>query len=246
MIRTEFSRWMDAPGLVAGEDLIRLGEIVSEHPWFTSGQVLLACGFHATESIRYPGQLKKAAAYAADRRILKEHIARSGPGQFPPVPLPFPAPETEEPGLPLPETVQVSITPELPSYERLTQEELLAIVKKRLAEIAAENDGKQDAGYGIHDEGSVTAAPVAKAALIDKFIRDEPKISRPRAVFFSPSESAIRSNFDDEEIVSETLAQLFANQGNVQKAIHIYQKLSLQNQEKSRYFAAQIEKLQSE
>jgi hypothetical protein len=82
-----------------------------------------------------------------------------------------------------------------------------------------------------------------KAALIDKFIREEPRISKPKASFFSPTDSSVRSNMDDEEIVSETLARLFAEQGNTQKAIHIYEKLCLINQEKSRYFAAQIEKL---
>jgi hypothetical protein len=48
---------------------------------------------------------------------------------------------------------------------------------------------------------------------------------------------------DEEEIVSETLALLYARQGNIQKAIHIYQKLSLRFSEKSRYFAAQIENI---
>jgi len=135
----------------------------------------------------------------------------------------------------------------------MTQEELLAIVRKRLAEIEAEASGMQpacrpgrDAGYGMRDKGQDIRVAESKTALIDRFILEEPKISKPKAVFFSPSESAIRSNFDDEEIVSETLARLYANQGNVQKAIHIYEKLSLLNQEKSRYFAAQIEKLQSE
>ena len=80
---------------------------------------------------------------------------------------------------------------------------------------------------------------IDKAALYKQY----PEFSKPKATFFHPSDSAHRSNFDEEEIVSETLAQLYARQGNISKAIHIYKKLSLLNQEKSRYFAAQIEKL---
>jgi hypothetical protein len=221
------------------------------NPWFQSGQVLLACCYHAAGSERYPGQLKKAAAYAADRTLLKEHISQFRVQH----PTPGPSPQREGSGDP----AAIILPPESPSYERMTQEELLAIVKKRLAEIEAETSGMQpacrpgrDAGYslpagqaGMRDSGPESRTTVSKTALIDRFILEEPKITKPRAVFFSPSESAIRSNFDDEEIVSETLAQLFTNQGNVHKAIHIYKKLSLLNQEKSRYFAAQIEKLES-
>ena len=70
-------------------------------------------------------------------------------------------------------------------------------------------------------------------------------MSRPKREFFNPASSSQRSNMDEEDIVSETLALLYAKQGNLQKAIHIYEKLSLINQEKSRFFAAQIEKLSS-
>jgi hypothetical protein len=136
----------------------------------------------------------------------------------------------------------------------MSQEELLAIVKKRLAEINAEQKREQ-LPTGIPEPESEIPKPeshvpghgfpASKASLIEKFIQEEPRISKPKAAFFSPTESAIRSNFDEEEIVSETLAQLYAQQGNIQKAKHIYEKLSLINQEKSRYFAAQIEKLSS-
>jgi hypothetical protein len=97
-------------------------------------------------------------------------------------------------------------------------------------------------------ESTVEPAPeravfMTKEDIIEKFIREEPGISRQKSEFFNPNESAIKSSLDDDEIVSETLAQLYHNQGNTPKAIKIYEKLSLLFPEKSRYFAAQIEKL---
>ena len=79
--------------------------------------------------------------------------------------------------------------------------------------------------------------------LIDEFIKNEPSISRSQARFFNPAEAAKSSVVDDENIVSETLAKIFFDQGKFEKAISIYRKLSLKFPEKSSYFAAQIEKI---
>jgi hypothetical protein len=54
---------------------------------------------------------------------------------------------------------------------------------------------------------------------------------------------AKKSIEDHNEIVSETLARVYADQGNVQKAIQVYEKLSLLYPEKNTYFAALVEKL---
>lgn len=165
------------------------------------------------------------------------------------------APSVSSESATLPGVITTLAKPSDESQERMTQKELLFVVRKRLAEIETgrkfSNDSIESSADGVISVLKPEVAPddndiketKSKNDLIDTFIREEPSISKPKATFFHPSDSAHRSNFDEEEIVSETLAQLYARQGNINKAVHIYKKLSLLNQEKSRYFAAQIEKL---
>lgn len=64
----------------------------------------------------------------------------------------------------------------------------------------------------------------------------------PETVF----EMAVNSISRNDELVSESLAQVYVKQGKVKQAIEVYRKLSLQNPEKNVYFAAKIENLQKD
>ena len=81
--------------------------------------------------------------------------------------------------------------------------------------------------------------------LIDNFIKQEPRITPSKSAFYSPINMAKRSIIESDDIVSETLANIYAQQGNFQKAISFYTKLSLRFPEKSRYFAALIKELEN-
>jgi pentatricopeptide repeat protein len=49
-----------------------------------------------------------------------------------------------------------------------------------------------------------------------------------------------------DEIVTETLAKVYAKQGNIAKAKRIYGQLILKNPEKKTYFASLIKQLETE
>jgi tetratricopeptide (TPR) repeat protein len=90
-------------------------------------------------------------------------------------------------------------------------------------------------------------------AIVDQFIKEEPKISRPsketiieekpKKEFFSPIKKAKESLDVHSMPVSETLAKIFALQGNYPKAIFAYEQLILINPEKKIFFASRIEEL---
>jgi tetratricopeptide (TPR) repeat protein len=80
-------------------------------------------------------------------------------------------------------------------------------------------------------------------ALIEKFIKSEPRIVAKKVEFYSPVNVAKHSVEFNEDLVSEPLAAIFEKQGYFDKAIKAYEKLSLKFPEKRAYFATRIEKI---
>ena len=94
-------------------------------------------------------------------------------------------------------------------------------------------------------ENSGHPKPVTKDfEIIENFIRKDPQITPPKAEQIDNENKAKKSAEDHNDLVSETLANIYIEQMLYEKAIDTYQKLSLKFPEKSRYFADLIQSIE--
>ncbi len=232
MNKESFNGYILNPVILAEESVSQLMELVRDFPYCQSARVLLTTALYKGKSIHYDAELKLTAIYAGDRATLKKRIYQTGEKEIP-VSLPDEHVEIET------EEEKASEQPvEVKQTEEDKISELKRIVQERIAQIEAEQ---------ARITGKEKELPrETKTELIDKFIENEPSITRQKGTFFNPVDAARSSVVDQENIVSETLAKIYMDQGFYDKAIKTYQKLSLKFPEKSAYFAALIEKAEKE
>ena len=252
------------PERMQGEVVQEIEQLVADYPYFAIGQALLAIAYQNTDNNRYDSQLRRAAAIMPNRDKLRlfslvaRHRLESKPettalpDEFKPTENEFNSTEsidTEEKNsniirekvFIIPEIdlsgsrEQLSAEMDLLEEKRKSLDELKALIAARLKEMEEEKQRKK--------KDEPTPKKLSRKELIDKFILENPTISRPKAEFYNPISVAQNSITDQENIVSETLAQIYEKQGYLDKAISIYEKLGLKYPEKSRYFAAQIERI---
>ncbi|MBR6654984.1 MAG: hypothetical protein IKL20_00055 [Alistipes sp.] len=109
-----------------------------------------------------------------------------------------------------------------------------------------------EAARVVQSEGAVSRyeidvekiAEVSEGEIISRFLRkNDYRIVAEEGE--AESDVCTEAEIDDEDdIVSEELAEIYLAQGLKNEAIAIYRKLSLQNSEKSIYFAEKIENIE--
>ena len=204
------------PMQIGKQEIADMRVSLQAFPYFTSMQLLFAKGLYNTDSISYNRQLRKAAAYAGDRKLLFRLITENVKEveQIPKIKI-----EKKEKIQTPEKELKIGKPLEFTEKEPHSFSEWLALTKTK----------KIDRTKGKEEN------------LIDKFVETEPRISKPkREEFFSPVQSAKESLIENDEIVTETLARVYLEQAHYDKAIAAYEKLSLKFPQKSSFFASQI------
>ena len=90
---------------------------------------------------------------------------------------------------------------------------------------------------------SATNEGLGVSDLIDRFIEQQPSIGKLREAGAPVEEWAQTSVMEDPTLVTETMARIFAKQGQIGKARKAYRYLALKYPAKSTYFACQLKNL---
>lgn len=323
MRKSELHELIAQPASIGKGQISDLQDLLSEYPYFTSAQLLLAKAFHQSENINFEKQLRLSAAYAGDRSQLHQLIlgdygieseleaeaaAIQNGSDDPPkesIPQDFPHPAIEQPfGFPEAEaptypadgiqsesegagetsfTEAKELDEEAKADQAFLDSQIMtAAINSSIMQEVEEEQGEDEAFFAnistplnvtttddeaesfsietreddekaqfdeseghtfsdwlSHLSGRRSKKERAKNSGLKKIAEQVEQIQK-KAEFYSASKMARLSVQESDDLVTETLANVFEAQGKHEKAIQAYQKLSLKFPEKKVYFAGRI------
>ncbi len=233
--------------------LAEIKHIIAKYPYCQSAYLPLLKKYYAESHIDFEDTLKLSAVYFSDRSRIRKFLLEESKT------ISLPEAVKEKATITAEEKIAASIAAIDPLLDQLNSQILAEAVGfsleheiekeiAKLPEIPVEketekwNDQNKDF-YSWLEKPKDETPKLKYAHLIDKFLTDQPKIV-PKKEFFSPVNMARKSVEEDEEIVSETLANLYAQQGHYTKALKAFHQLSLKFPKKNTYFSARIKEIE--
>jgi hypothetical protein len=221
MLSSQFIALIRQPESIQKEDLLRLDNLCTEHPYCSSVHKLRLKALKDSKSDRYNKELKLTAAISGNRSLLFEYITKEH--------FNSPVKKVVEQIKDSPEEVLELGKPlEFDTTETHSFGEWLKLAN--IKPIEREEETKKIAKL----------KPLEKTNKIVDFIAKSIKKEKPKKEFFSPTAMAQQSMEENNSLMTETLAKVYLEQGHYKKAITAYEILSLKYPQKSGLFADQI------
>jgi len=244
MNTSDFTYLLHHPSALNKDQVSHVSAIIEEFPYFQSARAIYLKGLKDSGSFKYNQELKMTAAYTTDRTVLFDfitsevflqndistHIKQNFDQiktikvqEFQDISMRTSSTEDSyESKLELGKPFQFDKT------ETFSFSEWLRLAQKKPIDRSEASESEEDSS---RDE---------KFALIDAFISNKPKL-KPLDKHSKLINVAEDSAFETEDLMTETLARIYVEQKNYDKAIQSYRILSLKYPEKSSLFADQIQ-----
>ncbi|MEI6820898.1 MAG: hypothetical protein WCL51_03115 [Bacteroidota bacterium] len=238
-----YTTLIKAPFKLDSSSLIDIKELVRKYPFCQSAQVLYLLNLIKIKE-EFSKQQSLTAVYVNNRKVIKnlcDNIHSISTDNSTEQELEQNSKDIKAVADINNEVEKEEIVEKENKQERNTSSELIEIIQKRLAEI---NKEKSNVKQAVAENQEKYDKEIKDAnELIEKFLKDQPKIKTPKQEKEFVEDLERNSLADNDDIISETLASIYEKQGYFTKAIKLYNKLILKFPEKSSYFANQIQRL---
>ncbi|MFM7021486.1 MAG: hypothetical protein ACKOXB_00795 [Flavobacteriales bacterium] len=254
-----FHQLLQNPDALSIEQLTKLKHIIEKYPYFQSAYLLLLKHYYNNNHIDFEDTLKLTVVYSTDRgkvrKYLKQIAAEEIPSlsvveeqnqQVPEISIATEKPEKAVVADPLMDQLNQQILAEAVNFslQQEVEEDIKNLPEESLiATIEEDTTTPRDFYSWLEKPKEEPKKKLKYEHLIDKFLSEQPKIV-PKKEFFSPVNMARKSVEEDDTIVSETLANLYVQQGHYSKAVKAFQQLSLKFPKKRAYFDARISEIE--
>lgn len=269
MTQQQFIEYFFSPEKLNSSSIDALEKLVMEYPYFQIGRLLYLKNLHNQNSIEYEKNLALTSAYLSNRQVLyefiKKRISLPEPRLLGDEKKNIPAAEllklltqneillSIEPMVVLPEIPVyfkeniLVVKQETETREQESEEVQKAETRNEKQETHSFNDWLIIAGSKSLQQirGEKDIEKKQKAEIIQRFILEETAkpTTKPKTEFYSAETMAKKSLQDDETFVTETLAKIYLQQGNLSKALRAYKILIVKHPEKIHIFAPLLEKI---
>ena len=232
----KIKNWMDNPHQIAEDELLELSELVSLYPYAQPLRLLYLTILKERQSPELADELKHAALYIADRKLL------------------FYFANSEETKQPQPvSSGEVDLV--VPSNIEEDSDRTLSVIDSFLSTLPEDEQGASNeldlasdyTGFLLEEEEMSTVPPLQGQELIDQFINKQdgalpepPKPQERVADELVSNNDPLDAEAEDDGFFTETLAKIYVKQERYSKALEILKKLSLKYPNKNAYFADQI------
>ena len=242
----EITELINHPERLDRDTLYELRSMLALYPYFQTARLLMLRNLYLLHDPTFDEELRRAAIYITDRRVLFQMIEASH------YRFRSPSGNREE---------------QRPKAEDQSSESrTISLIDSFLGSIPKDEDalskGKPkrkptpadaaidyvayliESEEGSEPEQATTAPEMRGQDLIDTFINHDKGriILNEEPEYLPPVDDAAENsqNANDEEYFTETLARIYIKQGRYSKALEIIQRLSLVYPKKNAYFADQI------
>jgi len=259
--------YIEHPDKLDTQTLPQVERLVKTFPYFQTAHLLFLKNQHNLKSIDFTENLKHSAAFISDRSLLYHLINRAEAR------LTEGIKEEDYSSRSTTDEIHVPVyqladrndaEPEEDTSPGLGKEAVTETSENVIQDSPVSISEKQDEEYrGSYSftgwlaylqekkQGDSTYQPTdqsntSQINLIDEFLKNTPSLKPDKAKMQDIVDISEKSVQPDDQLLSETLAGIYIQQGYFKKALRTYEKLSLKFPKKSTYFATRIEEIKAE